>query len=186
VRSLRGLLPNSPASNPRLGRLLLPAVIAAILSASTPGCGAPPATPDAPDKVRVVVLPFLAQMPLHIAAAEGLFQQQSLEVEFVRLDRFQDVMATLADGEVDAAAGMLTVNELSLIAEGARLRAVASLSTLDPQECSLLAIVARRSVLESGALNDPERIRGMRIDTDVVTPLGYYVDLHLRSFGLGR
>jgi len=123
-------------------------------------------------------------MPFHIAQAEGYFEAEGLDVEFVRLERIQELMAGLALGEVDVAAGMLTVNVMNSVAKGARLRLVAALGHLSADECSFNAIVARRTVLDSGALTDPARLRTLTFDADVLLPYGYWLDQALRPAGL--
>ncbi len=138
------------------------------------------------DHVRLAALPFLSHTPFHIAKAEGYFEEQGLDVEFLMLGRNQDVMTALAHGDVDAMAGMLTLNELSLMAAGARVRVVAALAGTPPADlgCAQYAVVARREHLESGALADRERIRRMRFDISPFIPLGYALDELLRTFDL--
>lgn len=137
------------------------------------------------DHVTAVVMPFLSQMPLHVALAEGFFRDEGIDVEFVRVGRSQELMAALARGEVDAVTGLLTVNELNAIAAGVRVRAVAALASPEPDGCTFLALIARTGLAESGALDDPDRLREMVFDTDPLVPLGYQVDLLLRRRGLG-
>jgi len=136
------------------------------------------------DHVRVVLLPFLTMAPLHIAAEEGYFAERNLDVEFIKLQRQQEVMAALARGDVDVTAGMVSVNNLNTIASGIRTRLVAALGHLAPGECPFNAFVARRELVESGALQDPERVRDLRFDIDVIIPLGYWTDLLLGPLGL--
>lgn len=138
----------------------------------------------APDRVRAVVLPYMAIVPFHIAAEEGYFAQQNLDVEFVHLGRNQEIMAALATGEVDVASGFLTINELGLAAGGADIRMVASLASLPAGDCGHAAIVLRRELWEDGVLEDPERIRKLRFELNPLLPLGYWVDLLLARYGL--
>jgi len=162
------------------------ALVAGLCLALVAGsCSAPddPST-GAPDRVTAVVLPYLTLMPFYIAAEEGYFAEQNLDVDFLRLGRNQDFMAALAQGDVDVTAGMLALNELSLVASGARLRVVAALNELSPDGCAYLAIVARRELLESGALQDREQIRSLRFDISPFVPLGYTMDELLRTFDL--
>jgi NitT/TauT family transport system substrate-binding protein len=136
------------------------------------------------DRVRAVVLPYLTMVPLQIAAEEGFFEDEGLEVEFLRLSRNQEIMTALASDDVDVAAGMLTVNELNLVAAGARVRMVAALGEMTPDHCTFGAFVARRELLESGALDDPEQVRSLRFDIDPLLPLSYWTDELLRPLGL--
>lgn len=164
------------------------AVVAlALLAAPLAGCFAASEGPAgaAPDPIRAVVMPFLSQMPLNIAAEEGFFAAQGLDVELVRVGRAQELMAALARGEVDAVSGLLTVSELNAMASGVRVRAVATLAALDPDGCTFLAAIARAGLAESGALEDPARLRTLVYDTDPLVHLGYQVDLLLRRHGLG-
>jgi len=137
------------------------------------------------DHVRAIVMPYITLMPFYIAAEEGYFEEQRLDVEFIRVARNQDIMATLATGDVDVAGGMLTVNELGLALSGARVRMVASLGELRPDACPTGAFVVRRELAESGALADPDAIRRLRFDVDQLLPIGYWTDLFLHRFGLG-
>jgi NitT/TauT family transport system substrate-binding protein len=138
----------------------------------------------APAHVTAVVLPFLSQMPFHIAAAEGYFADEGLDVEFIRLGRNQDMMTVLALGDADVAGGLLTLNELGLIVAGTHLRVVAALSEAAPDRCTFAAVVARRSLLESGALTDPAQVKQLRFDLNPFIPLGYAVDELVQPLGL--
>lgn len=156
----------------------------ALLAVGLPGCGNDSAASQQHDRVRAVVLPYLTNAPFHIAAAEGYFEHHGLEVEFVRLTRDQDVMTALASGEVDVAPGMLTSNDVSLVAQGAKLRIVGAMSELDPEACASVGFMARRELVESGALEDPARLRTLRFDVPLTLPGGYWLDLVLAAHGL--
>ncbi len=136
------------------------------------------------DHVKAAVVPYLTLMPFYIAAEEGYFAEQNLDVEFVQLGRDSELMTALARGQVDVAGGMLTANELALIASGVRIRMVASLGNMAPGACTYAAFIARREHLESGALRDRERIAGLRFDANVILPFGYFIDEFLRPFAL--
>jgi NitT/TauT family transport system substrate-binding protein len=159
---------------PRVTTLAAVCACAAITAGACSGDGERPLPGF--DRVTAVVLPYLTMMPFHIAAEEGDFAEQRLDVEFRRLARNQDIMTALARGDVDVAAGMLTVNELSLAAAGARLRMVAAIGELSPESCPYLAVVARKEHRDSGALADPDRVRSLRFDVNRVLPLAYFLE----------
>jgi NitT/TauT family transport system substrate-binding protein len=146
--------------------------------------GVPESTSADADRVTAVVLPFLAMMPFHIAAEEGYFAEQNLDVEFLLLTRNQDFTAALALGQVDVTAGLLTINEIALAATGARNRMVAALGESPTEGCAFGAMIARRDHAESGALDDPEQLRQMAMDTDVTLPFAYLLDKLLRDHEL--
>jgi len=141
-------------------------------------------TESEPGAIKAVVLPYLSMAPLHVAAAEGFFEEEGLDVEFMTLQRHQDLMTALVRGEVDVAAGMISVNELALAAQGEPIRIVAGLGQLVPGECSFTAVVARTEHVESGAIADPERIRQMKFDADLLIPFGFWLDVLLEPQGL--
>jgi len=141
-------------------------------------------TGPAADHVRAAVVPYLTLMPFYIAAEEGYFADENLDVEFVQLGRDTELMTALARGQIDVAGGMLTANELALMAGGVQIRMVASLGDLMPGACTYSAFVVRREHLESGALTDRERIRRLRFDANVILPFGYFIDEFLRPFEL--
>jgi ABC-type nitrate/sulfonate/bicarbonate transport system substrate-binding protein len=159
-------------------------IVTLVLLATSIGVACRPPVEPGFDHVRAIVMPYLTLMPFHIAEAEGYFEEQRLDVEFVHVARNQEIMTALATGDVDVAGGMLTVNELSLAATGARLRMVASLGAFSPDACTNAALMVRRDLFESGALEDPAQIRGLRIDTDDLTPIGYWTDVFLGRFNL--
>jgi NitT/TauT family transport system substrate-binding protein len=146
--------------------------------------GVPSEEAAGPDRVRVAVVPYLTNMPFYVAADEGYFERHGLDVEFIHLGRNQELMTALARGDVDASGGMLTVNELALAATGARVRMVASMGELVPGECTLGGFVALREHAESGALEDPERLSQLTLDTDVMVPFGWWTDLLLEPLDM--
>lgn len=163
-----------------------PALILVLCSAlSICGCGRGESrSQPGPDVVRAVVLPYLTNAAFYIAAEEEYFSERDLEVEFVRLARVQDLMTALARGEVDVAVGFLGVNVMNSMARGERVRLVAALGEMVPDVCTFNAFVARQELIDSGALQDPERMRGLRVDADVLMPLGYWLDELLRPLDL--
>jgi len=151
------------------------------LAACAPG---DEASGPAPDKLKVIALPILSWAPFYIAEEEGYFEEQNLEVEFIRLARNSDALPAMAQGDVDIGAGLLTAGLMNLIAEGARLRLVADKSHLAADGCSHNAILVRRPLAEAGVLNDPAQIRGLRIEINRFLPEAFYADRVLRELGL--
>lgn len=141
-------------------------------------------TDEAPARVRAVVLPFLTASPFYIAAEEGFFEEQNIDVEFVKLARTVEAIPALVHGDVDVGYGQLTVTVLNAIASGARMKLVAGTGYLAPDGCTVNGVVARRALVESGRLTRPEELLGLRVELDVLLPTAYYVDRLLRPTGL--
>jgi ABC-type nitrate/sulfonate/bicarbonate transport system substrate-binding protein len=123
-------------------------------------------------------------VPFDIAMKEGYFEQENLDVRQVRLPRVQAVMAALASGEVDAAAGWIGASLLNAMERGVHIRAVMALGRLDPEACPFNAFIVRRETLASGALDDPEQVRDMLFDVDPLLPQGYWLQRLLLPLGL--
>jgi NitT/TauT family transport system substrate-binding protein len=129
-------------------------------------------------------VPFLSFAPFHIAAAEGYFERQNLDVEFVKLTKTSDAIPALITGEVDVASGLLTAGALNAIGKKGRIRIVADKGYLAANGCTVNAIVARRALVEARALDEPAKLKGRRFDLDVLLPEAYYVDRLLQRAGL--
>lgn len=156
------------------------------LACAAGACTGPTRTAGPADEhVRVAVLPFLAATPLYIGVEEGHFAARGLDVELVRFTSVREYMAALVAGQVDVAAGMVSIGILNAIGSGAPVRGVAAISELVPGECTFNGFITRRELLESGDLDDPERVRDMRFDADPLLPMAYWIDLLLQPLGLG-
>jgi NitT/TauT family transport system substrate-binding protein len=151
----------------------------------------PPASAPAPEeavgpaKIRAVVLPFLSLSPFYIAAEEGYFEEQNLEVEFVRLPRNVEAIPALARGEVDIGFSQLTIPLLNAMARGLRLKLAAGVTYLLDGGCTGTGIVARRSLVDSGQLRRPEDLVGLKVELDVLLPQAFYIERLLAPVGLG-
>jgi len=135
-------------------------------------------------KVKVSVLPFLTYAPLFIAKEEGFYAEQGLDVEFVPIEKNSDAMAPLAQGQLDVASGSFDVSTLNAIAKGAKIRYVSDKGYLDPNACSAMTFVVRKELFESGALKDPEKLKGMKVALMAASSSEYALDLMLKNTGL--
>jgi len=158
-------------------------LLCAAVSIAACATGDQPSDP-VPDKLKLISLPLLSWAPFHIAAEEGYFAEQNLEVEFIRLTRNSEALPALAQGDVDIGAGLLTAGLMNLIAGGARIRLVADKGHLAADGCSQNAILVRRSLVEAGVLDEPAQLRGLRIETNPLLPEAFYTDLALQEVGL--
>jgi NitT/TauT family transport system substrate-binding protein len=126
----------------------------------------------------------MTSFAFYIAADEGYFEEQNLEVEFVKLARNLEAIPALARGDVDVGSGQLTITILNAIASGARIRLVGGNGHLASDGCTFNAVVARRALVEAGKLNGPEQLRGLHVELDVLLPAAYFVDRLLQPANL--
>jgi NitT/TauT family transport system substrate-binding protein len=135
-------------------------------------------------KVKVSVLPFLTYAPLFIAKEEGFYAEHGLDVEFVPIDKNSDAMAPLAQGQIDVASGSFDVSTLNAIAKGANIKYVSDKGYLDPNSCSAMTFVVRKDLLESGALKDPQKLKGMKVALMPASSSEYALNMMLKDTGV--
>lgn len=173
-------------------------LLSSLLSACTPAAATlqptattalQPTTPPEPtavEKVKLIVstLPFVSYAPFFIAQEEGLFAEQGLEVEFVKIDKTSEAMAGLAQGQIDIAAGFFDVSTLNAIAKGGQIKYVSDKGYMDPNGCDASTFVARKDLLESGKLDDLKNLAGMKIALTPTSTAEYALDVLLKGVGL--
>jgi len=140
--------------------------------------------PSEPIKLKVLVLPYLSYAPFFIAQEEGLFEEQGLDVEFLRIDDSGEFTPALAQGQLDVAADMLSVGTLNAIAQGSKIKYVADKGYLDPAGCTYTGWAIRKDLLESGVLNDLKNLAGMKVSTSATTSGEFLLDMVLKDVGL--
>jgi NitT/TauT family transport system substrate-binding protein len=138
---------------------------------------------DALDRVRIAVLPFVSYAPLFIAADEGLFAAEGLDVELVELRPSESTLA-LTRGEIDAASNYLTTGVFTSMLRGARLRIVADKGYEDPASCAANALVARRELTGERGTVDLRQLRGRRLDLRAAQLQEYWLEALLGRDGL--
>jgi NitT/TauT family transport system substrate-binding protein len=162
----------------------LPLLLAVVLTIGACATARPTPSAPAPLPLKLVLLPFLSQSPFYIALEEGYFTEQGLAVETVPLQVTQDAFSMLAAGQVDVLGGLVTAGNLNAIARGANIRIVADKGHVAETGCDAHGVVARSGLLENGVLKDPTALRGMHIDTDAYTTLGFLTEKVLGTVNL--
>lgn len=149
-------------------------------------CLAPtPAQPESElTTVKVSAAPFLSYAPFFIAADEGYFQEQGLEVEFVRFAHSPEAVPALTQGDIDVAGGFMSVSMFNAMARGSNLRIVADRSYADPEGCTYAGLIARQALMDAGELRGTPRLEGLRFGINEASIEGYYVEKLLQEAGL--
>ena len=98
-------------------------VVAAALWLAAAGCPAP--EPEL-DVVRLVIQSHFSNIPLLLAEAKGHFRRHGILIERVPLEQGSQALPLLIRGEVDAAAMTTTINLMSAVERGARIRVIAN------------------------------------------------------------
>jgi NitT/TauT family transport system substrate-binding protein len=170
-------------AKPKLILLLFICVAIAVQTAACQPAVKPTPTPQ-PIKLKVVILPYISFAPYFIAQEEGFFAEQALEVEMVEIARHQDSVAALIGGDVDIWGGLLTAGLINSIARGANIRIVADKGYIDPDSCANIALIARKTLLETGKAPDAKTLRGANIVNVPGSWNEYYTDKLLNTLDL--
>ena len=130
--------------------------------------------------LRAVLMPYISFAPMLLAQEAGAFQAQGLVVEWVRLVRSADALASLAGGQLDVAGGGISPGLVSLVARGTRVRLVASKGMVPESGCGgSWTLTARR-----GVASPPEGLRGATVAVDQTLFTQMFVDRTLEHYGL--
>jgi len=149
------------------------AAVALVASAAmlAVACGGAPE----PNRVSFRVAPRLSSFVAYLAADAGYFEAEGVEVDLVPFDSPESVIPSLAQGDLDVSTvWRLDPAYINLIARGARLRLVAAGVVNRSGDCGYSAFLARPELVESGRLDGPEGLRGLRVTTER-TSTSYYV-----------
>jgi NitT/TauT family transport system substrate-binding protein len=140
--------------------------------------------PPAPVKLKVVQLTYLTFAPFFIAEEEGYWAEQGLEIELVKVEESAMGIVPLLQGDLDVLAGTITFGLLNAMAREGGVRFVADKGYVEPTGCANGGILARRSLLESGALASPEQMKGLHVAVNPAAARGYFLDKVLEKGGL--
>jgi NitT/TauT family transport system substrate-binding protein len=117
------------------------------------GCAPSQPTPAPLTKLKVVTSNYLGSSLFYIAQQEGYFAEQGIEVELIPETPQQELLPLLIQGEVDAMNHAFNSGLLNAMAGDPDIRLVAA-GVPWPEECVWGGLLARKELLESGALDD--------------------------------
>ncbi|HQR46124.1 MAG TPA: ABC transporter substrate-binding protein [Thermoanaerobaculia bacterium] len=165
-----------PVPARRLAAALLAAALAGATAVLLAGNAPSPRT-----RLKVVYGRYLTSAPLAIARAEGFFEAQGLDVEFVHLPSTADAMPALVQGEIDAGGGLIKVADFNAIARGAAVRVVADMGHDEAGPCVTAALVARPGFPEA---KGKDGLRGARASATPLSYGEYVLETFVNSKGL--
>lgn len=134
-------------------------------------------------KLRMVILPYLSFAPFFIAQEEGFFQEQGLDVEFVKLSEGMGALPLLIQGKLDVATGTIGINMMNAIARGGTVKIVADKGHINPKGCPVNGILIRRGLINDSS-DIVDQLRGKKISLNPISTDGYYVEKAFTKIGL--
>jgi NitT/TauT family transport system substrate-binding protein len=127
------------------------------------------------DKVVFRVAKRLSSAVAHIALAEGYFADEGLDIELFWSDSSGIVIPSLAQGKVDVSTtGQFDASFINVIERGARIRLVAARTVHATDGCGYFSFVARSELIDSGRLDEPAGLKGLRVVTERTAGSYYY------------
>jgi NitT/TauT family transport system substrate-binding protein len=169
--------PAAPAAPTAAGPSVPTASPAAASAAAVP-------TPAKLETVKVAQTVSIGYAPIYLADALGYYQELGLEQTLDDFPASADVVPALARGEVDVNLGAIAVGTFNAYSRGLDLKIVAPVGILPLQDSSL-PLLARKELLDSGAITTVADLRGQKVAVN--TPgavVEYLLTRALESAGL--
>jgi len=137
----------------------------------------------AADRVKLVVLPFLSQLPIFIAIEEGFFAREDIEIDRVALSSSYLALPGLMAGELDAAIPQSGPAMFNAIARGGGARIVATGVQLARGGCTYAGFYGNGLTLQALTAGEERRLS---VSADANAFEGYLMDLLRRRPGAER
>lgn len=122
--------------------------------------------------VKVVLQPYISFSPFFIAKEEGYFEEQGIEVEFVKFLGFSKAMPVLAQGDLDVGAGAGSASLFNAIARGINIKIVADKAHLDGR-CDYAGYYVRKDLFDSGEITEIAQLKGNKVASSPLSTWGY-------------
>jgi NitT/TauT family transport system substrate-binding protein len=150
-----------------------PAASAASAVVPTAAPAAAPSAPPDRQAMKFGYVPFVVLGPMFVALERGYFAEQGIDLEMVVFDSGAQMVAPAAAGQLDAITGILGPGLFNALARGVELKA------LVPFSYSAGELMARKELVDSGALRTIDDLRGKRVSFHIE---GSGADYTMRNF----
>ena len=140
-----------------LGLALLAGLVAPLPAPAPPALAAQDLT-----RVRLGVLGATVDAGFYVAADQGYFREQGLDVDMTPFDSAARMVAPLGAGQLDAGGGAHSAGMFNAVARGIELKLVADKGS-SPAGFGPQALMFRRDLAEGGQLRGPADLRGLRV-----------------------
>lgn len=161
-------------------------MLAPTSSLAADGGACPEVLPE-PTKVNLGFRPSsLAAFPLNVALAKGYFSDRGLEVELTEFPGAANPhIPSLARGDIDVIFSGISVAVFNAQIGGFDIKVFFPVGGEAEGYSSQIDVVARPELFESGVLDDPEKIKELRIDGLVQgVNMPYMIDKLLQQLGI--
>jgi NitT/TauT family transport system substrate-binding protein len=137
--------------------------VSAAGSAPAPANATGAAKPGGPaDIVKVVHVPGLFFAPLYVAMDRGFFKEQNIEISLDKAASGSEVMAFLAQGQIDVGAVGLSAATFNTLAKGFDFRVIAS-AGVAPQKDGPSKFEIRKALVDGGQVKTIADLKGRKV-----------------------
>jgi NitT/TauT family transport system substrate-binding protein len=116
----------------------------------------------AAEKVKVATARTISDAGLYMAAFQGWFRDEGIDVDLVAFDSSTKMIAPLGTGDLDVGGGTVSAGLYNAVSRGIRLRIVADKGSIKPGY-AFGALVVRKDLVESGRYRDYKDLAGMKV-----------------------
>jgi NitT/TauT family transport system substrate-binding protein len=113
-------------------------------------------------RVRMGVLGVLPEAGVFVAMDQGYFREQGIELDTTQFDSAARMVPSLGTGQLDAGDGSHSAGLFNAVARGIPIKLVADAAS-GPAGYSVVALMFRRDLAESGQVRSPADLRGRRV-----------------------
>ncbi len=132
-------------------------------SAPAPAGATGAAKPGGPaDTIKVVHVPGLFFAPLYIAIDRGFFKEQNIEISLDKAASGSEVMAFLAQGQIDVGAVGLSAATFNTLAKGFDFKVIAS-AGVAPQKDGPSKFEVRKALVDGGQVKTIADLKGRKV-----------------------
>jgi ABC-type nitrate/sulfonate/bicarbonate transport system substrate-binding protein len=145
-----------------------PTPAATTTSAATAAAGATTSAADTtvpsgtPDKVKVVHVPGLFFAPLYVAIDKGYFKEQNIEISLDKAGAGSEVMAFLAQGQIDVGAVGLSAASFNALNKGFDFKVIAS-AAIAPAKNIPSKFEIKKTLIDNGTVKKISDLKGKKI-----------------------
>lgn len=122
--------------------------------------------------------------PILFAEKLGYFAEYGIELEKVKFTHVADAIPLLGTGHLDVYAGSVTAGFLHVLGQEPGIKVVADRGLVAPGQCTFLAFLIRKDLVESGQVQGPADLEGLEINATASNPTGYLLSEYLEGSGV--
>ena len=163
-------------------RKLLWTALAVLFLVASPVGGGTQVKPLIP--VHVGVITSSTNVAMYIAAANGYFKDEGLDVTIQSFPSGPDIILPMSTGEIDVGGGASSASLFNALGRGAGIKIVADKGSNPPNQ-AYNAIFIRKDLIDSGRFKKPADIAGMTVGMAGIAATGQaLVDYFIEGAGL--